>query len=148
MKQKMIINDKTYEVEVGDLTSCPVRVNVNGKDYGVILENPAAESPRAIKPLAASAPIPASQPRPIAAPHPAAPSPADTGKDIRSPMPGTILEINVMVGEQVKIGQQVCSLEAMKMKNAIRSNLEGVVASVEVTQGQKVNSNDVILRFE
>ncbi len=142
MKQKITINDKTYEVEVGDLSSSPIRVTVNGKNYEVAIETTASE-PTPSKPAVTTQAV-----KPVSVPKPAAAVSADTGNEIRSPMPGTILEINVQIGSQVKVGQQVCSLEAMKMKNAIRSTKEGVIASVDVTQGQKVNFGDVLVRFE
>ncbi len=147
MKQKITINDKTYEVEVGDLTSMPVRVTVNGKNYDVVVETTASE-PQISKPAAPTAspkPVVAAKPRPAAA---AAPMSTDGGNEIRSPMPGTIIGIDVKPGVQVKAGQQVCTLEAMKMKNAIRSPKDGVIASVEVSSGQKVNFGDILIRFE
>lgn len=148
MKQKITINDKTYDVEVGDLMSSPIQVIVNGKEYDVILETTGPE-PSAARPIATPvAPTTVARPAMVSKPRSApAAAPVDSGNDIRSPMPGTILEINIQVGSKVKVGQQVCTLEAMKMKNAIRSTKEGVIASVDVTTGQKVNFGDVLVRF-
>jgi biotin carboxyl carrier protein len=63
-------------------------------------------------------------------------------------MPGNILDIAVKPGDRVAVRQQLCSLEAMKMKNAIRSPGEGVIASVEVAEGQAVAHGDVLFTFE
>ena len=63
-------------------------------------------------------------------------------------MPGNILDIAVKPGDKVAARQQLCSLEAMKMKNAIRSPGEGVIASVEVAEGQSVAHGDVLFTFE
>ena len=66
---------------------------------------------------------------------------------IEAPMPGIILDVKVAKGSTVKRGQVLFILEAMKMKNMIRSPREGTVASVEVTSGQKVGFGAVIIRF-
>jgi biotin carboxyl carrier protein len=63
-------------------------------------------------------------------------------------MPGNILGLAVRPGERVRVGQELCSLEAMKMRNAIRSSREGVIARVEVTEGQTVAYGDVLFTFE
>jgi biotin carboxyl carrier protein len=62
-------------------------------------------------------------------------------------MPGNILGIAVKPGDEVGFRQQLCSLEAMKMKNAIRSPRDGVIASVEVSEGQAVAHGDVLFTF-
>jgi propionyl-CoA carboxylase alpha chain len=63
-------------------------------------------------------------------------------------MPGDILNIAVKPGDKVVIGQQLCMLEAMKMKSAIRSARDAVIASVEVAEGQAVSHGDVLITFE
>jgi biotin carboxyl carrier protein len=63
-------------------------------------------------------------------------------------MPGDILDIQVAPGDQVQVGDQICSLEAMKMKSAIRSARAGTIAAVEVSDGQAVAHGDVLVRFE
>jgi len=60
-------------------------------------------------------------------------------------MPGTILDIKVKPGDKVQKGTLVIILEAMKMENEILSPHDAVVASVNVTKGQQVNSGDVML---
>ena len=60
-------------------------------------------------------------------------------------MPGTILDINVTVGQTVKKGDVLCVLEAMKMENDIPSPCDGVVASVQVQKGSNVASGDTII---
>ena len=64
---------------------------------------------------------------------------------ITSPMPGTILKINVTVGQKISKGDVVCVLEAMKMENDIPAPQDGTVASVNVQKGASVNSGDVII---
>lgn len=145
---KITVNNKDYAVEVGDLTASPIDVVVNGKAYSVTMD--AAETFTAAPAAAAAAP--AASPRP--APAPVAPKPqpvvnaGPVENQIRVPMPGTILDVMVKAGDSVKPGQQICALEAMKMKSAVRSNRDGKIAAVHVTNGQKVAHGEPIVTFE
>ncbi len=69
-------------------------------------------------------------------------------KAVRAPMPGHIVDIVVKPGDEVSVGQTLCSLEAMKMKNAIRSPRDGLIAGVEVTTGQAVAHGDILVTFK
>jgi biotin carboxyl carrier protein len=150
-KLNLKVNGTCYEVEVGDLADCPVKVLVNGNQYFVEVEGTAVVT----RPVVVAAPVrPA--PAPVTAPAPApvavapAPAPAGNGSggaDIRAPMPGIIHDVAVKPGDQVKVGQQVLALEAMKMKSAIRATADGVVSSVEVSEGQRVAFGQVLIRF-
>lgn len=146
-KMKVVVNGKPYVVEVSDPMASSMRVTVSGKVFDVEVEMEGAaevvkSTPAAPKPtLAKASPAPA----PAAPPPPAAPG---SDNDIRSPMPGVVLDIAVKPGDKVTVGQQVCALDAMKMKNAIRSPIEGVIASVDVSDGQKVAYGQVLIRFE
>jgi glutaconyl-CoA decarboxylase len=124
---------------VGDLFHNPVAVAVNGKEYQVEI----GEASETNTPVAAApAPVPASAPAAAVA----APS-AENSNVLAAPMPGKILDIAVKAGDKVNPGQQICALEAMKMKNIIRTPRAGTVASVEVSEGQKVAFGAVIIRF-
>jgi biotin carboxyl carrier protein len=72
---------------------------------------------------------------------------AGGGHDVVSPMPGTILSVDVKPGAFVEVGQVVCVLEAMKMKNPIRASFAGTVAEVNVNAGQNVAYGDVLVRL-
>ena len=91
---------------------------------------------------AAPAPAPAGA-APAAAPAPA-PAPAG-GTQVRAPMPGLILRIDCKVGDAVKENQQILVMEAMKMENPIYAPCSGTVQSINVTQGQQMNPDDVLL---
>lgn len=105
------------------------RVNVNGTVYEVELEEMTGA------PAAA----------PVAAPAPsAAAAPAADGEKVTSPMPGTILSVNVAAGDAVKRGQVLMILEAMKMENEIMCPCDGTVASVSVTKGAAVESGTLL----
>ncbi|MBO5052029.1 MAG: biotin/lipoyl-binding protein, partial [Clostridia bacterium] len=64
---------------------------------------------------------------------------------VTAPMPGTILGVDVTVGQAVKKGDNLCILEAMKMENAIPAPQDGTVASINVTKGASVNAGDVLV---
>lgn len=126
-------------------------INVNGKSYEVEVEEirdgaAAPVSAPAVQPKPAAAPAPAApKAAPAPAPKPAAPAPVPAGAStVISPMPGTILSINVKVGDAVKKGQVLCILEAMKMENEIMAGADGTVASVAVSQGDSVNTGQVL----
>ena len=105
------------------------RVNVNGTVYEVELEEMTGA------PAAA----------PVAAPAPsAAAAPAAGGEKVTSPMPGTILSVNVAAGDAVKRGQVLMILEAMKMENEIMCPCDGKVASVNTSKGSSVESGTLL----
>ena len=66
---------------------------------------------------------------------------------LTAPMPGTIVEVSVKVGEKVERGQKVAVLDAMKMHNVIGATKAGTIAEIYVTDGQSVNHGDAIARF-
>lgn len=111
------------------------RVNVNGTNYEVCVEEISADE--AVKTAA-----PAAAPAPAAA-APAAPAPAG-GEKISAPMPGNILSVNVKDGDTVKKGDILMILEAMKMENEILAPVDGVVAAVSVTKGQTVETGALL----
>lgn len=68
-------------------------------------------------------------------------------KDIKAPMPGLILDIMVEVGQEVKKGDGLMILEAMKMENVLKSTGDGTISAIEVTKGQSVEKNNVLIKF-
>ena len=109
------------------------RVTVNGTVYEIELEELIGAAPSAPAAPAAAAPT---------APAPAA-APAG-GEQVTSPMPGTILAVNVAVGDTVKRGQVLMILEAMKMENEIMCPCDGKVLSVSVSKGATVESGALL----
>ncbi len=71
----------------------------------------------------------------------------DTSKLIMSPMPGLMVSVDVEVGQEVKSGEAVCVVEAMKMQNIIRAEADGVVAKVNVGAGDAVAADEVLVEF-
>ena len=118
-------------------------ITVNGKAYDVAVEEVSGGG-------AAAAPVAAA---PAAAPAPAAAAPAPApvaagGTSVNSPMPGTILDVKVNVGDTVSEGQVLMVLEAMKMENDIVAPKAGNVASINVKKGDTVNSNDLLASIQ
>lgn len=124
-------------------------ITVNGTPYNVTVEEgtnaPVAAAPVAA-PVAAPAPAPAAAPAPApaAAPVPAAQGTAGSVK-VEAPMPGTILDVKVSVGDSVSSGSVLCILEAMKMENEIVAPQDGTVASVNVSKSDSVEAGQVII---
>ena len=106
-------------------------ITVNGKAYDVAVEEVVGST--------AAAPVAAAP----AAPAPAA-APVADGTKVTAPMPGTILDIKVAVGDTVKSGQAICVLEAMKMENDVNAPCDGKVLSVNTTKGSAVETGAVL----
>ena len=74
--------------------------------------------------------------------------PPDTSKLLLCPMPGLIVKIDVEVGDEVQEGQNLCTIEAMKMENILRAEKKGKVSKVNVSAGDSLAVDDVIIEFE
>lgn len=98
---------------------------------------------------ATAAPAPKAAPTPQSAPAPAAAAPkAPAGANsVTAPLPGTITKILVQVGQQVKAGETVLVMEAMKMENNITAEFDGTVKAILVQQGAQVQSGDALVEM-
>ena len=138
---KYKINGNLYNVVIGDIEDNIAHVEVNGTHYTVEMEK---------KPKAAPAPKPVARPvaKPAAAPV-AAPAPvaAAGAKDVVAPMPGTIKDVKVKVGDAVKNGQLVCIMEAMKMDMEVFASADGTVAEVCLAGGSSVQKGQAIVKL-
>ena len=137
-----------YDVEIEEVEGNVAKVNVNGIRFDVELKQPINPT-SSLKKVRVEAPKPVARPAiPTAAPvaAPAAPAaPAGAGSPIKAPLPGTIIEVKVNVGDTVKQGDCVLILEAMKMQNNIESEYEGTVTFITVKQGETVMEGAVLL---
>ncbi len=116
-------------------------VTLNGKNYEVEVEKTDAVI-TAVTDAAPAAPIAA--PAPAAAPAAAAPAAAADGQKVLSPMPGTILSVNVSAGSAVKAGDVLLILEAMKMENEIVAPCDGTVKQLAVQKGSTVATDELL----
>ena len=129
MKYRITLNDRVYEVEV----ERGVAQVTNEYDYVA----PAAPVAAAPAPVAAPVAVPAAAPA-------AAPVAAAAGEKVNAPMPGTILNVLVKVGDTVTEGQNLMVLEAMKMENEMLAPKAGKVVQIAVTKGQSVATGDLL----
>lgn len=137
MNVKVKIDERVFEVEVGDVNDRPVVVTVDGERFEVWVETTgeatnafgAIDKPMHIGP----APVPAAN--------------GDGLKAVHAPIPGVVVSIAVKPGDTVTRGRELCVLEAMKMKNAIRATRAGRIASVNVSAGQAVKHHQVLMEY-
>lgn len=149
------INGKTYAVEIESVDSdFSAKVKVNGKELNLKLNNPETGNGPSIpvlerKPVsqatgqadhtAAAGAMSASAP---------APTSAAGGSVITSPLPGVIIGLHVSVGDQVKAGQRLATLEAMKMENAIEAERAGTVRKIYVSKGDSILEGAKIIAID
>lgn len=130
-------------------------INVNGNSYEVAVEEltggSMAAAPAAMPAVAAPAPVAAAPkavaPEPAPATAPSVNMPAG-GTKVEAPMPGTILNVAVNVGDTVKNGDVLVILEAMKMENEIVAPCDGTVSAIAVAKGAAVNPGDILVAIE
>lgn len=141
MKYKLNVNHQSYEVEIENINARPVVVTVDGQRFEIMPE--ASNQPK-VK-TEADAKVEA---------KPAALSPLSManlhvgGNSLTAPLPGTIVELFIKDGDTVTAGQVVLVIEAMKMKNSIRSTRGGTIEKVLVSQGQSVAHKQALVEFE
>lgn len=140
MKSIVKIENQIFEVEIVDLTARPVKAIVDGIVFEIWPEEMGIRTGAAAdgkEKEAAPAKLPSTKVTP----------PASLSARVLAPIPGVINAISVAIGDEVKPGQQLCMLEAMKMNNAIRATREGVVAKINVSVGQHVKHGDVLIEY-
>ena len=138
---KYTINGNQYEVAIGEVEETTATVVVNGEEYKVewepeaepekkvVVKKPAAEAPAASEESASSANV-------------------NTNNAIKAPLPGVITSIEVSVGDEVKAGQTVLVLEAMKMANNIEAEKDGKITAICVKAGDTVMEDDPLVVIE
>lgn len=135
---KFKIHGNMYEVEVLDIEGNMARIEVNGTLYEVEMQ----------KELPKSKAVPAA-PRPRVAQLKEPVSPATTGSgksiDVKAPLPGVIIQVLSKPGDDVTKGQTLCTLETMKMENAIKADKAGRITAVKINPGQSVLQDEVLI---
>lgn len=136
MKYIVKVADKYYEVEIEDIYARPVIARVDGQEFRVNPENgiklAMQKDAQEFKPLDLSKHLS---------------TPGAGSSELTAPLPGTVIEIFVKPGEYIEAGQVILIIEAMKMKNSIRSTRAGKLVDVLVTAGQTVAHKQPLVRF-
>ncbi|NLJ40583.1 MAG: biotin/lipoyl-binding protein [Clostridiales bacterium] len=142
MRKFMItVDGKSYEVEVEEI----------GQEGGNIPQVSSIQAPatnRTSSQRQSETPAKAQAPKVAPAPKVDA-KPIQAGAEVvKAPMPGTILDVKVKPGDEVKRGDVLAILEAMKMENEIMAPRDAIIASVQVTGGTAVNAGDALIALE
>ena len=137
---KLKINGNDYNVDINEVEGQDVKLTVNGTAYVVTVDKEIKQQKKAVV---------TSSPRPQVSAAPTgsmqkANAPA-AGAKVTTPLPGTILDVFVNVGDTVKAGQTVVLLEAMKMENNIEADTAGTVKEVKVRKGDSVLEGDILV---
>ncbi|MDE5704278.1 MAG: biotin/lipoyl-binding protein [Bacteroidales bacterium] len=139
---KFTIHGTQYEVEINSVEDQTIKLNLNGTPYEVKVDKEIKQTktPKLVRPVA----VPSTESDTKVARTNA----AGAASEIKSPLPGTVLDVMVKEGDTVKVGQHLLLLEAMKMENNIDSDKEGVVKSIKVRKGDAVMEGDVLIVME
>ena len=147
------VSGKIYQVEVDDTGKSPIDVIVNGRPFTVDVEWQGAPSEATVRPEIVPTQTPPSTGAAPARPLPQPPTPRvseaerNTATTVDAPMPGIILEVRVKPGDSVNRGDELCVLEAMKMRNSIQAPRAGEIGDVFVAAGAKVAYGDPLVAF-
>ena len=136
------IGDQIFEVEVGDISVRPILVRIDCDTYEVW---PSDEVP-VTRTVVEEKPA-ASQTAPRLAATAVYAVNIDKKRVVSAPIPGTIISIAVTSGMNVKIGQELCVLEAMKMKNAICATRDGTIAAILVNVNDQVQKGQPLVEY-
>lgn len=140
---KYTINGNKYEVTINGIEDNIANITVNGEEYKVEMEKePEPQKKKVVvKPVA---------PQPTATQAPASGSNAHVNMNnaVKAPLPGVITEIKVAVGDEVKAGDTVVVLEAMKMANNLDAEKGGKVTAVLVQEGESVMEDTPLVVIE
>lgn len=141
-KFKFIIRGNDYNTEILSIEDNIAEVEVNGSTYQVEIEKTIkeAKTPKLMRPKII---------------HSGGQDSAKTSKPsakkgvgfVKAPLPGTILELKIKVGDDVKVGDTLLIMEAMKMENNIKSDKAGKITAVKINNGDSVLEGDVLVEI-
>jgi glutaconyl-CoA/methylmalonyl-CoA decarboxylase subunit gamma len=143
-KFSFTINSNEYDIDIKNIEDNVAEVEVNGYTYMVEFDRTlqSTKTPKLVRPEAVPSTDITRAEQKTSAPS----FPKGTGH-VKSPLPGVILDVYVKVGDLVKSGDRLISLEAMKMENIINSDKEGKVTTVKVAKGQSVMEGDILIEI-
>ena len=138
---KYKIKGVDYSVKINGVEDNIAKVEVNGVEFDVEMEKPIAQPKPVVR--AVAAPV-----KTVEAPKAAQEAVAQGVTAVKAPLPGTVNDIKVTVGQAVKKGQTVVVLEAMKMENNTDAERDGKIAEVRVAKGDTVMEGAVLVTIE
>ena len=140
---KYTINGTKYEVAIGDIVENIANVTVNGEEYKVEMERePELEKKKVVIKTGVASEAPADNAGETNSAN------IDTSNALKAPLPGTIIEVKVKVGDAVNAGDTLVVLEAMKMANNLESEKAGTVKAVLVKEGDSVMEDTPLVVVE
>lgn len=141
-KFKFKIRGNNYDVEIVHIEDNVAEVEVNGSSYQVELlkEVQSTKTPKLVRPRH----TPHEEPH---EPKTSKPQEKKGAGAIKAPLPGTILEMKVNVGDEVKTDDIILVMEAMKMENNIKADKNGVVSAIKVNVGDSVLEGDILVEI-
>jgi biotin carboxyl carrier protein len=138
MKYTIKIADTKYEVEVEDVHARPIIAYVDGERFEVHPDlGKRLDAPKELKESKVSEML-----------QPILSQPGTNVNELTAPLPGTVVEVFVRNGDEIETGHVVMIIEAMKMKNSIRSTRSGKISEVLASVGQSVAHKQALVRFE
>ena len=135
------INGNGYNVVINSVSGNIAEVTVNGTSYQVELGNTSVPSaPVQPAPVQQTVQTPVQQELPAAVPKAGGPARAVT-----TPLEGIVISVDVKIGDNVRIGQSVAVIEAMKSENEIQSEFEGIVTAINTSKGEHIEAGAPII---
>lgn len=140
-KFKFKIRGNSYDVLIQSIEEQIADIEVNGTHYQVEIEKElkTIKTPRLVRPQATTSSDSTKTEKTRK------PSESKGGGQVKAPLPGTIMEIKKKVGDEVKAGDTLLIMEAMKMENDINADKSGVISEIKVNNGDSVLEGDVLV---
>ncbi len=139
MKTKIKIGEKYYQVDISEIKENLLKVRIDDKDFFFKKNELQELIPVEVDELATNSEMQGAE---------CVLWDSTAGKEIKSPLTGTISGIDIKNGDKVKPGQKLMTLIAMKMENEIVAEIAGTVKEIKVENGKLVNMGDILVKLE
>ena len=144
---RLEIEGTTYTVQVKSIQGDQAQVIVDGRELSVTIQGEVI-APAPVQQPKPAAPASAAKPTASPTPSPATTPPTGGANAMTANMPGVVVKLLVKPDQEVKAGEVVMVLEAMKMENELRASQAGTVATIHVQTGQRVQTGDPLLSWK